>query len=273
MEHAIPAGFEVRRARPDDAEAVTALVAASQEALRGEAEISRASVLRKWRAPRFDLVRDTWLLQTDDGRVVAFGAVRESVPGEEFEGNLAVHPDYRGLGLGMYILEREEERVREAIATSGAKFASLRTWSCADAAERELFAQADYRCVAVFLRMEKDLATEPEPPAWPDGIEPRAFRRGEDDVAVYTVLVEAFGADSSDLWADAAQWSRDVVDDPRAEPGLWLLTCEGDEVVGVAIGVSEEGEVTVQRMQAGKGDFSLGSTTTLAWPGPHYGPP
>ncbi len=35
MHHAIPAGFEVRRARPDDADAVTALVAASQEALRG----------------------------------------------------------------------------------------------------------------------------------------------------------------------------------------------------------------------------------------------
>jgi mycothiol synthase len=235
MEHAIPAGFEVRRARPDDAEAVTALVAASQEALRGEAEISRASVLRKWRAPRFDLARDAWLVQTDDGRVVAFGAVRESVPGEEFEGNLAVHPDYRGLGLGMYILEREEERVREAIATSGASVASLRTWSSADAAERELFAQAGFLCVAVFLRMEKDLATEPEPPASPDGIESRAFRRGEDDAAVYRVLVEAFGADSGDLGADAAQWSRDVVDDPRAEPGLWLLACEGDEVVGVAI--------------------------------------
>ncbi len=235
MEHAIPAGFEVRRARLDDAEAVTALVAASQEALRGEAEISRASVLRKWRAPRFHLERDAWLVQADDGRVVAFGAVRESVPGEEFEGNLAVHPDYRGLGLGMYILEREEERVREAIATSGAGVASLRTWSSADAAERELFAQADFRCVAVFLRMEKDLAKEPEPPALPDGIQPRAFRRGEDDAAVYTVLVEAFGADSGDLWADAAQWSRDVVDDPRAEPGLWLLACEGDEVVGVAI--------------------------------------
>jgi mycothiol synthase len=248
VEHAIPAGFEVRRARLDDAEAVTALVAASQEALRGEAEISRASVLRKWRAPRFDLQRDAWLVQTDDGRVVAFGAVRESVPGEEFEGNLAVHPDYRGLGLGRYILQREEERVRQAMATSGASAALLRTWSSADAAERDLFAQADYRRVAVFLRMEKNLATEPEPPVWPDGIEPRTFRRGEDDAAVYTVLVEAFGADSGDLVADVVQWSRDVVDDPRAEPGLWLLAYEDDEVVGVAICSFTERRGIIERL-------------------------
>lgn len=235
MEQTVPAGFEVRGACPEDAGAVTALVAASQEALHGEAEISRASVMRKWRAPRFDLDRDAWLVQTDDGRVVAFGAVRESVPGEEFEGNLAVHPDYRGLGLGRYILEQEEERVREAIAASGASAASLHTWSSAGAAERELFTEAGYRRIAVFSRMEKDLAAEPEPPAWPDGIEPRAFRRGEDDAAAFTTLVEAFGEDDEDLPHAVAEWSRDVVDDPRADPGLWLLACEGEEVVGAAV--------------------------------------
>lgn len=236
MEYSIPAGFEVRRARADDVEAVTALVAASQEAFQGEAEISRASVLRKWRAPRFDLERDAWLVQTDDGRVVAFGAVREADPGRGFEGNFTIHPDYYGRGLGMYILGRLEKRVRASVAASGVDAGVLHTWTGADnPAERELFATAGYRRVAVFSRMEKDLGPEPEAPEWPPGIQPRQFRRGEDDVAVYTALVEAFGEGDDNLGADAAQWSRDVVNDPRAEPELWLLACEGDVAVGVAI--------------------------------------
>jgi GNAT superfamily N-acetyltransferase len=259
MEHEIPAGFEVRRARPDDADAVTDLVAASQEAFRGEVEISRASVERKWRAPRFDLGRDAWLVETNDGEVVAFGAVRQAAPGHEFEGNFTVHPDYYGRGLGMYILGRLEERVRTAVSASGTRAGVLHTWTGSDnAAERELFAQAGYRRVAVFSRMEKDLGSEQDEPVWPPGIEPRPFRVGDDDVAVYTALVEAFGEDSGDLGVDAAQWSHDVVDDPRAEPGLWLLACEGDEVVGVAMSSFAGGRGVIERLAvrpawAGKG--------------------
>ncbi len=114
MDRELPQGFEVRRAGPADAAAVAALVAASQEAFQGETEISRASVLRKWRAPRFDLERDAWLVQTEDGHVIAFGAVREAGAGGQFEGNFTVHPDYYGRGVAAYLLGRLEERVRAA---------------------------------------------------------------------------------------------------------------------------------------------------------------
>jgi GNAT superfamily N-acetyltransferase len=249
MDAALPEGFEVRRARPDDAAAVAALVAASQEAFQSETEISRASVLRKWRAPNFDLERDAWLVQTDDGRVIAFGAVRGAGPGGEFEGNFTVHPDYYAHGVAAYLLGRLEERVRAAVATRGQGPGVLHTWTGADnTAERELFARAGYRRVAVFSRMEKALAGEADEPAWPPGIAPRGFRRGEDDLAVYTALVEAFGEDSGDLGADARAWSRDVVGDPRADPGLWLLACEADAVAGVAVNSLTGGRGVIERL-------------------------
>lgn len=244
MDQTIPVGFKVRRAWLGDAAAVTALVAASQETLHGRADISRASVLRKWRAPHFDLGRDSWLVETEEGRVVAFGAIRQSIPGREFEGNLTVHPDYYGRGLGMYLLSHIEEAVRTALEPSAQPFAVLRTWSSsANAAECELYLASEFRRVAVFLHMEKNLDTELETPVWPTNIRPRPFRRGDDDLAVYTALVEAFGDDPDDIAHTPEEWSRDVVDDPRTDPALWLLAREGDEVVGAAIGslVNERG--------------------------------
>ncbi len=246
QKNALPAGFTVRRARPSDAAAVTALVATSQEELHGEAEVSKASVLAKWQAPRFDLNRDAWLIETEaastGGRsaagpakaplVVAFGAVRESSPGQ-FEGNLTVHPRFAGRGLGAYVLARLEDRVREAAEGESDGSAVLHTWSSsADTAEVALYLASGFERVAAFSRMEKELGTDTEEPMWPPGIEPRAFRPGEDDRAVFTALVEAFGEDADDL-PDAEQWSRDVVQDPRAQPALWLLACEGERVAGV----------------------------------------
>lgn len=249
MEQRAPAGFTVRRARPADAAAVAALVAASQEALHGQAEISRASVLRKWQAPRFDLRHDAWLVETGAGRVVAFGAIRQAIPGREFEGNLAVHPDYYGIGLGPYLLDRMQTRARAVARASGERFPVFRTWSSsADLAACELYAAAGFRRVAVFLRMEKGLATEPEEPTWPAGIRPRPFRRGTDDRAVYGVLTEAFGEDPEDMPATAEEWSRDVVDDPRADLTLWLLACEGEEVVGAALCSLANGRGFIERL-------------------------
>ena len=192
QKNALPAGFTVRRARPSDAAAVTALVATSQEELHGEAEVSKASVLAKWQAPRFDLNRDAWLIETEaastGGRsaagpakaplVVAFGAVRESSPGQ-FEGNLTVHPRFAGRGLGAYVLARLEERVREAAEGESDGSAVLHTWSSsADTAEVALYLASGFERVAAFSRMEKEFGTDTEAPMWPPGIEPAGIPPG-----------------------------------------------------------------------------------------------
>ena len=255
---ALPEGFRVRPAGLEDATAVTALVAASQEELHGEAEVTRASMLAKWQAPRFDLGRDAWLIETATGvpaaagpakapLVVAFGAVRGSAPGE-FAGNLAVHPRFNGRGLGPYLLARIEGRVRAAAKRSGAHSAVLHTWSSsADAPLVELYLGAGFERVAVFSRMEKDLETGLQDPAWPSGIESRAFRRGKDELTVYTALAEAFGEDDDDL-PDAEEWARNVVNDPRAEPALWLLAWEDDVAAGAVVCSFAGGRGIVERL-------------------------
>lgn len=254
----VPAGFRVREARPQDAAAVTALVAASQEELHGEAEISKASVLAKWQRPRFDLSQDAWLVEAADAGsgaagppnaplVAGFAAVHQRGPAE-FDGNLIVHPQFWGRGLGAALLSRIEERVRKALARSEGQKGVLHTWSSsADTRRIELCLASGFERVAAFARMRKDLTGDLQQPHWPPGIEPRPFRRGQDDLAVFTALVEAFGEDEDDL-PDPERWSCEVVNDPRAEPALWLLACEGEHVAGVVICSFVRGRGVVERL-------------------------
>jgi len=230
-----PSGFIVRRARPEDAEAVADLVAASQLKLHGRASVTHASVLRKWQAPHFDLGRDAWLVEADDGRPAAFAAVRRTAAAGAFEGNFTVHPAYWGRGIGAHVLQRMVEHVRAALAAAGEPSAVLRAWSSsADPAQSALYLAAGFERVAVFSRMEMDLQAGLQRAVWPSGIEPRPFRPGTDDHAAYVVLTEAFDEDADDLPA-ADQWSREVVNDPRADLSLWLLAWEDETAVGAAI--------------------------------------
>src|ERR687883_1481525 len=96
-----PPEFVRRPARPDDAEAVLALVPA-------ELDFSVDDIRNEWR--RTDLERDTWAWE-HDGRLVAFGVLRSR--GESFSVNGFVHPDFAGRGLGTAIVQATETRARE----------------------------------------------------------------------------------------------------------------------------------------------------------------
>src|SRR5919199_3444233 len=96
-----PPEFVRRPARPEDAEAVLALVPP-------ELDFSVDDIRNEWR--RTDLERDTWLWERD-GRLVASATLRSR--GEELSVNGFVHPDFRGRGLGAAILQATEVRARE----------------------------------------------------------------------------------------------------------------------------------------------------------------
>src|ERR671930_2782377 len=155
-----PPEFVPRPVRPDDAEAVLALVPP-------ELGFDLDDIRAEWRTT--DLGRDTWAWE-HDGRLVAFGILRSR--GEELSVNGFVHPDFRGRGLGTAIVHATEERARER----GARKLDNGILAT-DGAAATLLEANGYRDAAHFYVMTIDLEEPPPKPEWPEGLEPRPFDR------------------------------------------------------------------------------------------------
>jgi mycothiol synthase len=86
--------------------------------------------------------------------------------------------------------------------------------------------------------MEINLAAEPPPPVWPEGISVRIFQPGEER-AVYDVDMEAF----QDHWdffpVPFDDWREYFVGRSDFDPELWFLAMDGDEIAGTALCAGE----------------------------------
>jgi ribosomal protein S18 acetylase RimI-like enzyme len=101
-----------------------------------------------------------------------------------------------------------------------------------------------------FLEMAIELDAEPPPPAWPDGIEVRPARPGEEE-RVHAADQEAF----ADHWEPEPRpfesWLRSWQARDR-DPTLWHLAVAGDEIAGVCLcstrgGAGWVGDLAVRR--------------------------
>jgi mycothiol synthase len=108
--------------------------------------------------------------------------------------------------------------------------------------ENEVLAQIlrrrGYELVRHFFTMEINLAAEPPPPVWPEGISVRIFQPGEER-AVYDVDMEAF----QDHWdffpVPFDDWREYFVGRSDFDPELWFLAMDGDEIAGTALCAGE----------------------------------
>lgn len=114
--------MEVRDAADDDAEGIRTVARASLDASYADAlgEDAVTGVLEKWYATdrladRIDAKSVFYVVAESDGTVVGFAEVELDEPNEsaaEIQW-LHVHPDNRGEGVGVALLERAEERALE----------------------------------------------------------------------------------------------------------------------------------------------------------------
>ena len=225
MSSSPPDGFSVRRATVGDAPAIDELITAADVAVQGWSESSEPELLGWWRM--LDLERDSWLLQENDGGVVAAYAV--AFPhGETLELDGFVHPEYQGRGLGAWLVARAEERARKL------GLPKLYAWSlAADVRAHRLFAQFGMRELRRFYRMLIELDSPPSPPEWPPGLHVDTFRREDADV-FHATLGDAFTDEWNFVPMPFEEWyERRIVKDPQFEPSLWFLVRDGEEVAAV----------------------------------------
>ena len=147
-----------------------------------------------------------------------------------------VHPDWRRRGIGGALHRHDEKRLREiaaghpGVAPKWFESEGVDT----DLGNAALLRGSGYRPVRFFFDMVLPSLDAVGASPMPAGIELRPTTR-EQYRTIWVVAAEAFrdhwGATE---WAEE-DWARFEADPENADPGLWRVAWDGDEVAGVVL--------------------------------------
>jgi GNAT superfamily N-acetyltransferase len=244
---ALPDGFSARPCVDSDLRAVFNLVAAAEAVDAGEVGIELDDVGSEWAKPSFNLATDTMaVFEEATGTLVAQGEVTYGT-----RADACVHPDWRGRGIGTWLLRWTEDRAR---AEGASRIGQTVVDTATDAAE--LFERHGYTWLwtSWILQIRFD-DTPPHAPELPDGYAIRDFVPGTDDRAVHAVVDTAFLE-----WSDRdpepfEDWEAKTVARPGFEPWLLPIVVAPDgSVVGAVFLIDSQDQVDgwVQQLAVAK---------------------
>jgi len=236
----LPKGYTTREPAREDAEAVTALISACQIADTGASDMSVEEMLDDWHT--LDLAEEAVIVTAPDGQIAAYADVFNrsfvivSVYGY-------VHPDYRGVGIGSYLVAWGERWTRDRMpqAQENARVVVQQYINSANEGARRLLEGSGYTPVRGIYVMEAELDKAPPLPHWPADISLRTFVPGKDERVVYEAVEDAF----RDLWGRPRNPFERFVRETEKEsfdPSLWFLAVEGGEIAGIILCKTLAGE-------------------------------
>jgi mycothiol synthase len=236
----LPEGYATRAPERGDAKAVAALISACQIADTGETDMSVERMLDDWHS--LDLAEEAVILTAPDGRIAAYADVfNRSFVIVSIYGY--VHPDYREVGLGSYLVAWGERWTRDHMlqAQENARVVVQHYINSANEAARRLLENSGYSQVRGIYVMETTLDEPPTLPRWPADISVRTFVPGRDERAVYEAVEDAF----RDLWGRPRNPFERFVRETKNEtvdPSLCFLALQGDEIAGLVLCKTLAGE-------------------------------
>ncbi len=245
----LPQGFQLRHSTMNDLQRVTDLLIACDIADYGKPTSARATVeetIRSyWESSSIDLENNAWVVLTNDGTCVArvnLGFPQEKP--EEMYASPRVHPNYRGLGIGTYLIRLAEQRARELMVTiPQKKRVTLNSWSEGVNEEaRSLLVREGFSLLRTYVRMELDMQETPPAPRWPNGITVRTFVKGQDERPVFDASEESF----QDHWGytpeDFDEFVRSGISVATFDPALWFLAMADSDIAGFSLCLLNVGE-------------------------------
>jgi mycothiol synthase len=239
MELALPETYTLRAAKPEDLEKALTLFNTCSIDWTGHPQMDAAALRTEWRSPTFDLATDTQAI-FDRDRMIGYIEVWDSAPHVKLFSWGRVHPEYRGEGLGTYLIQWSEKRAKKALtyAPKGARVVLSQGVPGAAKKGHALLEAQGYDLVRHWYRMVIEIDTSPPPPEMPEGLHIRTFVRDElPDVlrAETDAFQDHWGFVERPFEEELANWSQWIDEDPDFDPSLWFLAVDGNEIAGVCL--------------------------------------
>lgn len=180
---------------------------------------------REWKSPGFDLEKNAWVVETDDGRIVGYEEFNDRHVHASLMGDGYVDPEYQGRGIGTAMLRVLEARAREEmkLAETDLRVFIRNGMAIGDSASRQMHETEGYRSIRFSWHMEIKLEEAPSAPLWPDGIELRPFVLEQHNRRVFEAHDEAF----SDHWGHTPgsfeRWQHHMTSREDLDPSLWFI--------------------------------------------------
>jgi mycothiol synthase len=236
MTYDLPSGFTLRPPVRADAQGVADLIAARDIADYGSTDANVEEVQNYWEAPRFDLAQDARIIIAPDGLIVGYEEVYpRSDERLEFDGY--VHPREAERGLGTLLLRWAEERARQRVGEMQAAGQVILRGNTAavDQNASAMFNAEGFALVRKFWRMEIEMTSPPDRPAWPAGITVRAMRPDRDARVVHATIEEAFADHWGHLPRSFEDWEQMVLQRDDFDPALTFMAFDGNQVAGAVV--------------------------------------
>jgi mycothiol synthase len=212
--------FASRPVTPADAQVVADLIA-DHDAFHHEVldRVSEQDVLDWWKRSREG---EAILVSDDTGRLIGAGVMRRR--GDNYLADNFTHPDFRGQGVGTFLLDWSER-----VATEAGAPALRVAVAGSDTAVKELLGRRGFGYIRSFYRMSIDFDERPPSPHWPTGFTAATLKPGEERL-VHETVTEAF----LDHWDYQTRTFEEWSEHAQIDPTLcFLVRNEEGSVVAV----------------------------------------
>jgi mycothiol synthase len=182
-----------------------------------------------WQVAVFNLERDTFVVETPDGRIVGYDQFENHYQHVILGAEGYVHPEFKGRGIGTALLRVAEKRAYEEmhLAESDVRIALRSPINYRDQAAHELHRTEGYVPIRYYWRMEINLTAPPAPANFPAAIELRPFVKDEHAHAVLDAQNESFRDHWSNHDEEYEQWAARKFGRTEFDPTLWMIAWDG----------------------------------------------